>query len=339
MDEATHLEAQAVRSLLASQPMTERERIESSGIPSRSFERAKHKALLKGWMLDRYIPNPCLIGTPIVSFVMAQPFAEETLTFCERWKETSSTVILWKWPERLFAVFVTQDPPREVFGLADPEYQSRLLFQVEADARLGQVPVYFDFEGSWSSLLGAKGPLSYPHPLPGATPEGGTGSLLPSRDLRRVAGLLERPLGDPTGGGGPRSSPFFLARAERRLVVEGVLERRFLLNPCEIPAVEGHEVESLVFIHGEVKDGATPERLFRQLLGIGVTPFLFATDAHYVVMGAISSVPAVDHRGGGTRSVLGTIEGSLRGIRIERLPLKHMSGLVNHRYGGMIHLP
>jgi hypothetical protein len=324
-------EATTVRSMLASEDVSERERIRRSKIPSRTFEGARQRAYSEGWVFDRYLPDPARLGRPLVHFVLARPHAEKLDLIRSRWQNDGSNVVLWQWPEALFAVFLTAAGSRiaefsDQLGVAQPSVA------LTADVRKPQIPAYFDFEGSWSRILGVAGAVAYPQSLPKRMQSNGETRTYSDLKRKHVQELVSR-ANLETGAIRPlRTSPFFLPRSDQRLIADGSVDRRTFLDPRRIPPYDGREIDSMGFVHGELTAGATPAALFLRLATIRVTPFLFATNGKQVLLGAISLSPRVTTSTGVRPAVLANLQRFMKEIQIVREPVSALKVVVNHRY-------
>jgi hypothetical protein len=332
MKALTRNEATVVRSLLASEPVSERERIRRSGIPSRTFQGARQRAYADGWVFDRYLPDPVSIAKPYVTFVLGQPFAERYREVTDRWKNDLRCVLLWNWEETLFGIFFTGENPTHL-GVEQlgPE-TFRRVFEFTADARKPHIPVFFDFEGSWSRIWELPGTHSYPHPLPSEIWEGHSKPILSSQDRVRIADMVERPFQQGRELGPLRVSPFYLPRSQRRLFEKSAVEHRVFLDLAKVPSYQHRPVERIAFVQGVLHPGGSVSALFRRLLAMKVFPFLFATDESKVLLGALSPAPRGPLSSTPRPAILVGLQRHLRSIEIVRESVSTMNVLVNHRY-------
>jgi hypothetical protein len=331
MKSLTQSEAVVVRSLLAAEHIPERERIHRSGIPPRTFEAVRKRAYLEGWVFDRYIPDPARVGKPKVSFTLVQPFSESHKSVESRWTHDPGLVLLWSWPETLFAVFIGDEEASRIRqGAFDPG-ACRNCFDLTADARRPQIPVFFDFEGAWTRSADLPGTQAYPHSLP-ANLRGADHALrLPTSAESRLAELVSRPFRHPDRSGPLRVSPFFLPRSQQRLLATGAVERRVFPDLTELPPPQNRAIERIVFLRGILLPGMSAPALFRRLARMNVLPFLFATDDTRVLLGALSPAPPTA-AGTARPAVLGNVEQFLRNIEIVRERVLDLTVVANHRY-------
>jgi hypothetical protein len=333
MRSITEGEAVAIRALLASLPTSERRRIRETGLGSRTFERIRKRAYGSGWVFDRIIPDPSRTGFETIFLVMAQPFAEHLEGIQARWKELPSNVLLWRWPETVFGVFFSNESQEKFLaGLYLPAGRSET-FVVSSPAKRHAIPVYFDFEAAWARLTLQRGTLAYPHALPAVAreDEAPSGKLSISRE--KIAGLLARPVRPGAENAPLHVSPFFFPRSYQHLLETGLVERRTILDPQKVPPFQGRSIERVAFVQGELTSPGTENTLFRMLMAIRVTPFLFASDGSRVLLATLSPAPAdPEPLSGRPPAILGNLRRFLNGIQIVREPVEALSVVVNHRY-------
>jgi len=166
MRSITDSEAVAIRALLAALPVSERVRIQETGLGSRTFERIRKRAYAAGWVFDRFVPNPSRTGCPTIFFVLAHPFAEQIEEVQRRMKGLPSNVLLWRWPESVFGVFFSSESEERFQSELNPRAGQSETIVVAANGTNRAIPVYFDFEGAWARWTGQPGTLAYPHPIP-----------------------------------------------------------------------------------------------------------------------------------------------------------------------------
>lgn len=302
-----------------------------SGLPPRTFEDIRQRAYSEGWVYDRYVPDLVRLGKPSVTVVLAQPYAEDLEKVANSWKDDPTNILLWQWPETLFGVFVAADQGAFSRIPDDPSSGFRRELRVTASIPRAELPVYFDFEAAWSRFAELNGAMAYPHGLVG----GADGEALPTFSdgtRERVRALVERPFRVESAPGPLRVSPFFLPRPQQGLLEDGAVERRVLLDICRARAFKDRRMDQVAFLHGELFPGTGPEQLFRRLMAMRVTPFLFVTDGARVLLGALSPAPPAPNGSAGRPAVLANVSQFLRGISIAREPLDSLRILVDHRY-------
>ena len=332
MRSITKGEAAVIRALLAAAPVSERKRMAETGLQSRTFERIRKRAYASGWVFDRFIPNPSQNGFETVYFVLAQPFAEDLEEIVTHWKDLSSNVLLWRWPQTIFGVFFS--------GESRARFSSRLLpaeargeaFIVASPTDGSYTPVYFDFEAVWARLTDQLGTAAYPHPLPYMKVQKEGARRRGSMTSETIAGLVARPF-QPTAENSPlRTSPFFFPRSYQHLLETGTVERRTILDLQNAPPFEGHSVERVAFLKARLNSTGTEEDLFRMLMALQVMPFLIASDRSRILLASLSRAPMDTLSPSRRVSILGSLSRILQDIQIVREPVRDLSVVVNHRY-------
>jgi hypothetical protein len=331
----TRAEATVIGSLLAGTGSTDRERIQASGLPARTFEVARLRVIAAGWVVDRYVPDPTLAGRSRAVFALGRPFAERRAEQAGAWAAAPSNVLLWESPQSLFGVFFVaagSAGDAELGRLFPAEAYSRVAV-VDADLKRPTVPVYFDFEGAWRRVLGLPGTLSYPRSIP----HGQIASRSPGRPpAPEVQSLVDVPFlpHDAEHPGLEIARRFGrVDRYRRRL--EPYVERRYFLDPATLPGYNEWTLGAVVFISGRLKAGATPEPAFHRLVSrCDVAPFLFVTDGRSVLVGTLSPgpPPSAARPAPPRASVTGTLQQSLEGIELFREPVPGLVCVTNHRY-------
>lgn len=332
MRSITEGEAVAIRALLAARPISERTRISESGLRSRTFERIRKRAYGSGWVFDRFVPDPSRTGFETVFFVLSRPFAEHLDDTQTRWKDLPSNVLLWRWPETIFGVFFSSESQEKfVAGLSSLKDRDETIV-VAAPTQKPAIPVYFDFEAAWAHLTRRRGTLAYPHSLPTRSMQAGAPSLDSGTGRRTIAGLLGRPFRPAKENSPLRVSPFFFSRSYQRLLETGLVERRTIMDPQKVPPFQGRSIERIAFVQGEMASPGTEEGLFRMLMAINVSPFLFVSDGSQILLATLSRSPSDLEFGSGRPAILGNLKRFLKNIQIVRESTQTLSVVVNHRY-------
>jgi hypothetical protein len=309
-------------------------------VPRRTRQTVVQRIYQRGWVHDRYVPNPAVIDRPFVTFALAQPYSEEVVRAAQRWRQEAGTVLLWVSHETLFGVFFSRDE-RSRSRLAEnlrASVKDRTEILLALDLRDQAIPVYFDFEAAWSRVAGLRGAISYPHSLPGVAvdPARSDGERAGGRNLRPLLELVGTPF--PSGRFSSArlgSSLHLRGNAEQRYLRHGWMERRTFLEPMEVARWVSDFPRRVAFVQGELISGATAPALFHALVEeCRINPFLYATDHQRILLATFSQEP------GARRSendlpragVLATLQRFLRGITIVRDSLDSMSTVVDHRY-------
>jgi hypothetical protein len=332
----TSSEATVVRSLLACEAVSERERIARSGIPSRTFEGVRRRAYAEGWVYDRYVPDLVRLGRTRMRCALLQPYAERLRSVVAAWSERPGTVVVWRWEETVFVLgFDGPDDAPPTGDRSDGPGAYRRRFEVVADVGTGQVPAYFDFEGAWSRILGRDGVVAYPQGPGGGTTSRGVDRPLSPGERRELAGLLRVPLDAPTEGRPLRVSPFFFPRGHQRLLRDGAARRRVFPELRCLPPFEDRTIQRIAFVHGRLVPGRSAAGVFRRLTTMRIYPFLFATDGAQVLFATLSPAPA-SPAGSPRPAVLANLQRDLRTIEIVREAVDGLSVDVDHRYDRLV---
>jgi hypothetical protein len=317
----TPAEAKVIRSMLASRPGSEAERITSSGIPRRTYQEIRRRAFAEGWLEPRYVPNGPYFGLPFVTFRLVHPFLERMSEDRADWTANPSTVLLWTTPEVLFDVEFSSKPPNSQAGSFHKS------FALTVDARGPTVPAYFDFEGCWATWTRQEGTLAYPHPLPGAERVFGVRRAPGTPELHAARELLA--MASRSGHGSRAASSESLPRSLRRVIRTGAVQYRVFPNLAQMPPFEDRTVQKLALVHGQLRASQRPEDLFRAVVReAGVFPFLFVADRREVLLGAL----AVDNEAEERRPVLETLSQFLVQIEAARLDVSSLFVPIPHHY-------
>jgi hypothetical protein len=296
----------------------------AASLPRRTEQTVRQRVIARDWVVPRYVPDPAVLGLPIVSFVLARPFTERARDVSDLWAATSSCVFVWESSERLFGVFLAASPTeaRRLVDAATPESLVHEQSVLEADTRAGAVPVYFDFEAAWTKYAGLGGTRSYPHSLPAELAEGGsrTGSTLSPGDRAAMGRLLHRPFqGTSPPSRGDRG--LFDGARERRCVAAGWVEPRYFLDPVAVHRWASGFPDAVAFVQGDLLAESKAAELFRDVVEhCRIGPFLFATASGRVLLGTFARLRP-DSAMSPARPVLATLRRHLSNIRVDRIPL------------------
>ncbi len=339
MKNVTPAETAVIRSMLAAQPISERERISRSGIPSRTFRDVRARLYAERWLVDRYLPDPVVVRRPFVSFLLVEPYVERMDAVAEAWVADPTIVHMWRSAQGLVAVRLGNDPRAGLPG--PPEVANakamRRAFAMTDDVRERPTPIYMDFEASWSRLFGLPGSLSYPQAWPSTTPGPRFDQVAQPSPAAWSAleAIVRRPFEIVDQGRNPiLTAPFFLPPSQQRVLDRSWVKRRVFLDPTRLADMGAPKVETLVFVHGRLRPGADPRQLLDELLlSCGVTPFLYACDGSKVLMGSLSPAPPeLLAKRVPSVSVSRTLGDHLEDIEVFRMPLGTLRTVVNHRY-------
>jgi hypothetical protein len=340
----TDSEARVIAVLLAARPDHERERLHQVGIPRSTYHAVRRRSYQEGWLRDRYVPHPVPLGRPLVTTLIARPYADRFEDFVQTISADAGNVVLWTSPHVSVSIFFHTKPaePQKLVQriVAQKLVVAPFVLTVPADAPT--IPVYFDFEGLWSHLAGFEGTLAYPHGLGGpeeAEDDGGEPVRLSSHQQWAIGELLRRPfVATEQGRGAHLVGPFGLPFSQRRLLAKGWITHRTLLDPARLPQFEGRAADQVVLISGTPKQGARPELLFATLTRESrVYPFLFIVGSDHWLLGALGGgSPRPDDTGSARRPVLPTLREFLEGIEIIQEPASGFTMPVDHRYDRLL---
>ncbi len=328
MRSLSRAEIRVIRVLLADLPGTERQRFRAAEVPRTTYQTVRGRAFANGWLKERYIPHPSLVGRDRVRLILAQPYAEHWNQSIRAFRSTDGLVLLWASPETLFGVVFERSSTRAWEPPIAPE-SFRRYWTVAPEGEGGGLPAYFDYEGVWSSWTLGSPPLAYPRQVARAS------SSAPAKtreDRVAVRSLLMRPFESIPGRSGIiAQSPARLSRHERRLIADGRVSHRVLPDFHQIPSVRGFRPERLAYVTGETRPDRNPAELFGDLLHRAhVAPFLYAYDKERVLVSALSPAPP----GNVERHlpVLSVVQEYLQRIEVVREPIDAMFPLIDHRY-------
>ncbi len=336
----TEAEGRVIAVLLGGAGTSERDRLRRIRVPRSTFHAARKRAYEEGWLQDRYIPDPARFGLPVATFAIVRPYVDRVRELVEAWTKEPSTIVLWSSPQFVLGVFLHPSPEvaeQRMKGLVQ-EGWSRWSYLLHVDVRGPTVPVFFDYEGLWSHLTDLPGTSTYPNGLGGSgTPDEPPVQLTPHQ--RWAAGeLIHRPfVSREEGRAGHLVGPLGLPFSQQRLLRLGWVVHRVLLDPGRVPPFRGRAADQVTLVVGDFKPEERPEVLFQTLTReCRVFPFLYATDHHRRLLGALGRNPAVspppDAVPEARRPVLATLQSALQGIEILGEPASSFKAEVDHRY-------
>lgn len=332
MKELSPGEYRTALSVLAFPSETERTRIALSGLPSSTYNLARKRIYLEGWIHDRWVPSPGAFGCPVVELDLARPSPADLPRLERTWQGDPECTLLWVGVQSALGIFYRRSGARAGEG-GSPAPDAPSARSVRVSARAGALPVFFDYSGLWARFGGYRVPRSYPRGLPVRSEK------VAGRDLSSARTLLGRP---PTG---PEELPWVnllrLPRGQRRAVEQGVVQLRSVLEWRALPAFQGRRIGEVVLISGRRRSVPEPAEASRGgLLGAlnhdcGVYPFLFAEDPDQVLVGGVGltqaglpgRVPVATAR----RSVMRTLEEHLTDLEITLEPVEGLRELFGLR--------
>jgi hypothetical protein len=330
MRSLTPAEARVIHTLLIDRHLDDAHGLRSAGVPRSTFQSIRRRALLSGWLKERYIPDPRMLGLATVRLRLAVPYAD-------RWREglqvlkTPETVFLWASPGIMFSVEF-----RKTGRLDEPDAWSEAAFrsswQVVSQVGSGEILAYFDFEGAWARWALGVEPVAYPRAFGYVKGARALGTeRVVQRQLSATRDLLARPFEV-----GPLAEPRLLLSARwlprrlRRLVELGAVVRRLIPDFAEMPPVQGARIEEVVFVTARRRD-RSPAKLFEDLARDSKsTPFLYAFDSKRVLYAGLAPAPRAIRQG---RVPMIDVFGMyVEGIEVVREKVGSILTVVDHRY-------
>ncbi len=344
MRSLTEAEARVVAVLLASRPDRERDRLKFISIPRSTYHAIRRRAYDEGWLRDRYVPHPAVLGRPFVSFLLARPYADRFDELLTVVGAAPGAVVVCRGGQAVLGVLFHAKPTEAAKlaerlgsgGLAPPA--TVITVRTEGPS----IPVYFDYEGLWCHVAGFDGTLGYPHGLGGgllSDVEEPAPVSLSAHQGWAASELVRRPFSAPDDGrGGHLVGPLGLPFSQRRLLQRGWVVHRTILEPSRLPPFQGRAADQVVLVTGRPLERAQPEALFATLSQESrVYPFLFVAGADRWLLGAMgSSNPAPTEGAPARRPVLPTMREYLEGIEILQEPAGGFSATVDHRYDRLL---
>jgi hypothetical protein len=335
----TPAEGRAISALFSQPQGSAHQEETASGLPRTTYQTARRRLIVAGWVSERYIPAPLAIGAWSVTVQLLQPFAERRARMIQELRADPRVVVLWASPDTIFSISFksapnsgSQDRPLPGDQHEQREH-SRMARKVTITPAGGELPIYFDFEECWHKFVGSSLVSHYPRGLPIARP----GAKPPPR--RELTLLLKRPFESKHDiRSALRFSRLRLPRRQRRLLDEGWVARRYLPALADIPPAGGVRIERVVFFTGLRKKGPHTDQLRESLLVDGrVAPFLFAGDDSRVIAATLSPAPA--RVLSGRPSVLEILKTYLTDIEVVREPVETLFPVTDHRYDRLIETP
>jgi len=326
--EITPAEAGVIASLMAADAIPERERIRASGLSPRTYETARRRSFAAGWVYERFVPDPLAWRLPYLRFDIVRPDPGEEGQFNDRLAAAPGAFHVWRGDGLVFvASFAGEGGPRQPDKSAGPGWR------LSVDLREPSVPIFFDFEGAWSRIVGIP-PRVYPRSMPSWSGAGQSGEGRPPVSVRREAEtLIRRPFAGRDGAPSGRHLGSWIGLGGgRRAMSARLVQRRCFLDLARLPGFDGWRLRSVGFVMGPLRAGAGPESLYRELLFEGgMTPFLFASDGESVLIGALSPAPPGAPDRPRTR-ISEILASRLESSTLITTPVTSLSTPVAHRY-------
>jgi hypothetical protein len=285
----TENEAIVVKSILgASIEETEADRIRRCGLPRSTYLEAKQRVYAEGLIQDRYVPSSRALGLSRISFVLSRPFADKRGPVTQALLSTPGTVLVWTGVHVQMGVVIHRTE-------ADlSRFEERVERLLDGGALIGHVrsrpipediPVYFDFEGIWSSFVGTLGVRKYPRAFPSVLHGEDTG-MPASPPSEVVSDLLRKHIGEEESPSPHLVGPASLSRSRKKALEDGKVEWRTFLS-VGLPISFGpNRLADIVLVVGRREKGRTLTQLLEELVtDCTAFPFLVAGDEDQVLIG------------------------------------------------------
>jgi hypothetical protein len=291
--------------------------------------------------MDRFVPDPWAVGLRWVLIALVQPYAEQVRHQVQEWLMEDALVNLWESDETLFGVFLTESKEENdrLVQLIRSQRGSRTEILLSSELQRHPIPVYFDFESAWCTVVGTVGPLAYPRALPSTRPDSQElGSpRLNLRQAMRVRQLLT-PIGSNAQLSGARagSSSISSRLTDRWLFANQYMELRTFLNPSFVGRSVSGFPERIAFVHGWVRPHSSPQALFSELVHrAGASPFLYHSDGAQVFSGFLSrdrSSGQSEGRKAPGSSLMAVTQANLQNVTVIRQSLADLRETIRHRF-------
>ncbi len=300
----------------------------------------RQRALDSGWLRERFVPHPSLLGLDVVRVSLWKPFAEYRDQCLSEMLQRPGLVNLWASGEMLFSIefdVADQRPSsnhEDAQGIRGSVPRLAQAWTVTARISPDSIPIYFDFAGAWSRFTRDSPAPGYPMgllPLDASTLRG-VGHSDPT--LFEVRELLVRPHRTQSGtsawiGGFRRRH----TRLQRELLRQKCVFRRVLPRFQDIPPFEGRRVTTFRFVTGKrvARSGSMVARIMAEA---NLHPFFAAMDESRVILALVSSDR--DDTGRTDSPPVPVFAEELRQIEITSESVYSMLPLVDHRYERLI---
>lgn len=329
-------EARVVRVLIARDRPPASWPAGEASIPRRTLQSIRRRAFDRGWVQDRFLPEPAFFGYDRWTIAVASPLVDRAQELVDAWAARPECLHLYASEEAVLGFFASRrSHSRELANVLNADDMSRVSYQLQVASEARSVPAFFDFEAAWVRFAGLSGLLGYPHPFGGGLPHSDpAGARGPSLSHRKTIERIVCSAVDRTERSGPpsRERGFPWLRTEDRYFRRGWMTFRSFLDPTALAAsVQGFPGWAAV-VHGSLIPPHRPQELFRAMVGeCGVGPFLFVTDDQEVLLATLSAGPGA-HRVRPAADVALTIQRYLKGIAVVRWPWAGTRVPVAHRY-------
>jgi hypothetical protein len=334
--------------MLAHGEATEHERLVLSRLSRTTYHESRRRAYGNRWIQDRYVPDPKVLGFPVLAVGLSRPLADKAQEYLANISSYPGTVVLWSMAGCALGVFLSRDVKEgEQLALAWSDKRwVRDSDLVVSEPTMDNVPVYFDCEGLWAHLLQKEGTARYPRGLGRSVQGSGVqGSVATQRDppvegIAKMLGELTKAIDTP--------GPVYLHRtmglrhSQRVMVEKGFITRRVFLGPLALPSFEGRDTNRLLFVSGTMAHGFPPAAALPTLVQeAGAFPFLVVGGGGKMLIGFMGqgaqSPPMNGHAPSSfSTKLLPALKKFLSDINIFQGDAATLVPLVDHRYDRLV---
>jgi hypothetical protein len=328
MYQLTHSEATTILSILSRDPAAKGPEEELLGLPPSTFYATRRRIYEAGWLTDRFVPHPWVLGASAVECFVIRPRPSERASLEANWSASPGTVVLWSGLNVIFAV---------VFRRRDEVAPFDEGTSISITPTSGSLPVYFDYSGAWSRFIRVEPRTGYPRALDGPVGSPERTTLPALKELLLASGEDGATRATPHRW----HSPSKLARPHLRLLNRGSAQSRTLLNLDALPPYGNRWLGEIVLLTGELRSGASSATLLGALsTDCRVSPILLATDGHRVLVMALGQLDAnANNRTTVSRAegnVAATLDSMATNIEMTIERSDSVRKLVDHRYDRLI---
>ena len=325
----TPAEFHTVRAILDRPQATERERIESSGVPGSTYLTARRRVYSEGWIADRMVPNPGALGCAAVEFDIRRPSLLSRDDLISARLADPACALLWVGVHVVFAInFVQGSHPGAPLESGGHDPTDALLVKVSRDE--GCIPVFFDYSGLWRSFGRLGPPPSYPAGLSFDSTPASPGVVAAAQEFL-----------ESNGSALPGTSRWaVIARSSRRheqAFTGGAVLPRTILDPARVPPNDGRRLGEVIFVWGALRPGSTASGLLAALTSEArVYPFLLAGSGQRVLLAGIGQTKVASSgrlpARSGEGQVTPVLHTHLESAQFALEPTESIVPRVHHRY-------
>lgn len=298
-----------------------------SGLSRSTYHAIRTRVERQGWLQECFVPDPAALGFNRMSVLLGSTFAERRTQAVEAVAREPHVTNLWLLPQAVFAVAFHRDE-EEAAAFAErnrrPEWYARAHL-VQGGVTREEVPIYFDFEGAWSHLIGNGSLVAYPVPVPRSSlhrpPSTRESAIL--RETVRLTSFRRGLIGLP--------------RRTRRVIEQEWVGVRTFLRPWNLPEFEGRMADQIVFLVGRSRGRPLPEFLSALTGEARVFPFLLVDGGGTILLAMIGqSRPIPSSASGRHRGVMEVLGEYLTEIETLATPSSGVTPQLEHRYASLV---